>query len=160
MLSELKASRLFRECTDRELEKVASVCETETFAAGETVFKADAPAHHVYIVGEGSVDLRFAATYYAASQEITLDRKFKGDVLGWSAIVEPHAFTLSAVAVRNSTLLKILGSDLTRFCAEDDHFGYVFMRNMAHLIGQRFNIAQRMLIDVVQDRLRKQEPGG
>lgn len=158
MLDLLKASELFKDCTAQEIEKVAAACETKVFEAGETVIEAQSAAHDLYIVSEGCIEIRFPVTYYLSSQEVTLDRKLRGDVVGWSAIVHPHVFTLSAVAAKDSTLLKISGAHMRQLCA-DDHFGHVFMRNMADIIGQRFNMLQRMLIDVVQDRLKKQEPG-
>jgi CRP-like cAMP-binding protein len=159
MVSLLEESTLFTHCPAEGLERLAAGSEEQTFAAGETIFEAGSPAEHMYIVDDGCVELRFAVTSYVEAQEIPIDRKFKGDVIGWSAVVAPHTFTLSGVAVRDSRLLRIRGSDIRALCAADDHFGHVFMRNLADLIGQRFNIVQRILIDVVQDRLKKQEPG-
>lgn len=159
MLELLRKSELFKDCTAQEIEKVAAACESKTFKAGETVIEAQSAANTLYIVDEGCVEIRFPVTYLLGSQEVTLDRKLKGDVLGWSAIVHPHVFTLSAVAAKDSTLLTIASVDMEKLCA-DDHFGHVFMRNLADIIAQRFNMLQQMLIDVVQDRLKKQEPGG
>ena len=160
MLSLLKESKLFGECTDQELEKVAVACETNTAEAGETIFEAGTPAEHLYVVSEGSVELRFTVTHYNASQEIAIDRNFKGDVFGWSASAAARTFTLSAVAVRNSKLLRINRSDIKRLCTESDHFGHVFMKNIADIIGQRFIMVQQVLIEVTQHYLKKQEPGG
>jgi CRP-like cAMP-binding protein len=160
MRSLLKECSLFQGCTAQELDKVAAACDTKAVAAGEVVLEAESPAEHLYVVSEGSVELRFTVTHYVASEEIPIDRMLRGDVLGWSAVVAPHTFTLSAVAVKDSQLLRISSSDIKRWCAEDDHFGHVLMRNLADIIGQRFNMVQRMLIDVIQDRLKKQEPGG
>jgi CRP-like cAMP-binding protein len=160
MLSLLKESQLFTDCTAEVLKRVAAACEVVTFAAGQTVFEAASPAEYMYIVSDGCVELRFTVTSYAESREIPIDRLFKGDVIGWSAIVAPHIFTLSGVAVRDSTLLRIQGSSIRPLCVEDNHFGHVFMRNLTNLIGQRFNTVQRMLIGTVQDALKKKEPGG
>ncbi|MDA1001542.1 MAG: cyclic nucleotide-binding domain-containing protein [bacterium] len=129
------------------------------FGAGQTIFEEESPAGHLYIVSEGSVELRFTVTHYAALHTASMDRKFKGDMLGWSAVVAPHAYILTAIAVKDSKLLKVSGSDIQRLCTESDRFGHAFMRNLAHVIGQRLNITQRMLIGVIQDHLKKREPG-
>jgi CRP-like cAMP-binding protein len=160
MLSLLRECKLFGGCTEQELERVASACKTNTVRAGETIFEAGTPAEHLYVVSEGSVELRFSVTHYDASEEIAIDRKFKGDVFGWSASAEDRTFTLSAVAARNSKLLRISRSDIKRLCAESDHFGHVFMRNIADIIGQRFIVVQRMLLEEIQHYLKNQEPGG
>ena len=159
MLSLLKKSKLFGECTNQELEKVAVACETKTVKAGDTILEAGTPAEYLYVVSEGSVELRFTVTHYNASQEIAIDRKFKGDVFGWSASAAARTFTLSAVAVRNSKLLRINRSDIKRLCTESDHFGHVFMKNIADIIGQRFIVVQRMLLEEIQHYLKNQEPG-
>lgn len=159
VLAVLKKSKLFGECTDQELEKVALACETNAVQAGETIFETGAPAEHLFIVSEGSVELRFTVTYYNASQEITLDRKLKGDVFGWSASAADRTFTLSAVSAGNSRLLRIHRSDIQKLCTESDHFGHVFMKNIADIIGQRFIAIQRMLLEEIQHYLKNQEPG-
>jgi CRP-like cAMP-binding protein len=153
MLSLLSESDTFEGCTDQELNDIAAAAEKIEFEAGETIFEAGSPADYLYVVGSGKIRLQFRVTNYGAPQDITIDRKIQGDVLGWSAATKPLSFSLSAVAESDCSLLRILGSDLKRMCAENDHFGHVFMENMADIIGQRLNILRRMLIDIVQDRM-------
>lgn len=123
--------------------------------AGEIIFSVGSPAEHLYVVKSGLVELLFSVSSYAALQDITIDRKFEGDAFGWSATTSPHAFSLSSVASADSELIRICRADLMRLCAENDHFGHVFMKNMADIIGRRLNLIRRMLVDVVQDRLEK-----
>jgi len=134
---------------------VASASEILSVRAGEVIFSVGSPAEHLYVIKSGTVELRFKVSSYAALQEITIDRKIEGDAFGWSATTTPHSFSLSSVAGVDSELIRICRSDLMRLCAENDHFGHVFMKSMADIIGRRLNLIRRMLTDVVQDRLEK-----
>ena len=158
MIAFLKESLLCSSCTDQELQDIAGICKTVTAEAGTTIFEAGSPAKFLYVVKEGVVDLRFEVIHYKARKEITLDRKLKGDAFGWSALTEPYVYTLSAVAMKESELLKIEEKDLEKLCAENHHLGFVIMRNIAGIVGNRFTIVRKILIDVIQQSLTDKEP--
>lgn len=159
MPESLEICGLFRECTPDELHAVAAACETVTARQGETIFEARSPAEHLYIVAAGTIELKFSVIHYMERQEIPIERKFKGDAFGWSAIVPPHSFTLSAVATRDSELVRISRAQIEHLCRSNHHFGYVFMQSIAEVVGRRFNVVQQMLIDNIQHSLKKKEPG-
>jgi len=148
----LKESALFGGCTPEQLANVAARCTRCSSPAGASIFEALAPAEYLYVVEHGAVELRFTLTCYGASQQVTVDRKLRGDLLGWSSLVGSHAFTLSAIATRDATLLRIRSADLDELFA-DDHFGHVVMRRLAGIVAQRFDVMQQMLIDLVQERV-------
>lgn len=159
MLEVFEKSSLFGECTPDELHAVATACEHITARRGERIFEAQSPAEHLYIVAAGTIELQFSVIHYMAEKEIPIERKFKGDAFGWSAIVPPHSFTLSAVATRDSELLRIGRAQIEHLCLANQHFGYVFMKGIAELVGKRFNTMQQTLIDNVQHYLKQKEAG-
>jgi CRP-like cAMP-binding protein len=150
----LRDARIFDHCTDEEFGAIASVCTEAEILAGQTIFEADERADRLYLVADGTVELQLAVTIYGAVRPITIDRKFKGDVLGWSAVVEPHIYTLSAVAKKDTRLLQIDSTDLERLAEENPHFGHMLMYNIANLVGQRLDVMRRMLADVIEQRRR------
>jgi CRP/FNR family cyclic AMP-dependent transcriptional regulator len=157
MLQVLKESRLFREFTNQELEEIADVCKTITFKNGEHIFEAKSFAEYLYIVSEGAVELRFEINYYNASQELILERKTRGEAFGWSALTKPNIYTLTALAVQNSDLLILNERDLKELCVKNDHLGYILMKNIAEIIGERFQMIQNMLINEIQQNLKEKE---
>jgi CRP/FNR family transcriptional regulator len=157
MIDLLKESTVFKGCTTQELEEVAKVCQRITVKSGERIFEAESPAEYFFLVGEGGTELRFKVTHYYASKEITLERKFKGDAFGWSALTEPHVYHLSSLAMQDSELLKFKTSDIEKLCEANNHFGYVLMKNASEIIGQRVATVQRTLIDVIQQDLKEKE---
>lgn len=157
MIDLLKDSRIFKECTNRELEAISNICQRITLKNGERIFETEIPAEYLYIVGEGAVELRFKVTHYHASKEITLDRIFKSEAFGWSALTEPFIYTLSALAMQDSELLRIKANDIKRLCSENNHLGFNIMKNIAEIIGERFASLQKILIDVIQQNLIEKE---
>jgi signal-transduction protein with cAMP-binding, CBS, and nucleotidyltransferase domain len=158
MFQILKESRLFNECTNQELEKIDDICKTITFKKGESIFKAKSFAEYLYIVTNGVVELRFGINYYNASQELTFERKTKGDVFGWSAMTKPNIYTFTALTVQDSELLILNERDLKELCIKNDHLGYILMKNIAEIIGERFQMVQNMLINEIQQNVNEKEP--
>jgi CRP-like cAMP-binding protein len=154
MIELLEESTLFGGCTREHLETVAACCMRRSYPARATIFEAHTPADSLYVVERGAVELHVGLHCYGATQELTVDRKLRGDVVGWSSLLAAHTFTLSATAVRDTTLVRIRTADLDELFT-DDRFGHVVMRRLAEIIAQRFDVMQRMLIDMLQDRIAR-----
>ena len=157
MLKLLEEARLFKECTSQELLDISNVCQKISYKNGESIFKARSPAEYLYIVSEGAVELRFTVTLYQTSQEITIDRISKGEVFGWSALAKSHTYSLSAFVVKDSNLLRIKEKDLLKLCTATHHLGYILMKNIAEIISERFELFQKMLIDLIRKDLSEKE---
>ena len=157
MLDLLKEVRVFEGCTTRELQDISKICQRMTLRNGERVFEMQSPAEYLYVVAKGAVELKFTVTHYRVSKEITLDRIQQKEAFGWSALGEHRSYTLSASAVADSELLRINAKDIEKLSAENNHLGYILMKNIADTIGERFDLVQRMLIDLIQQNLKAKE---
>lgn len=152
MIELLEESALFSGCTPAQLEAVAVCCKRLAYQSGAIIFEAQAPAEHLYVVERGPIELHFPLTCYGVAQQVTVDRKLRGDVLGWSSLVADRRYTLSATAMGEASLLRIRSAELEALFENHD-FGQVVMRRLADIIAQRFNVLQQMLIDMLQDRV-------
>ena len=52
---------------------------------------------------------------------------------------------------------QITAKDIEKLSAENNHLGYILMKNIADTIGGRFDLVQRMLIDLIQQNLKEKE---
>jgi len=160
MLDTLRATPAFVGSTTSELEAIASLCERVQVRRGERLFEPNTPAESVYIVADGAIELRFNAVYYNEAHEVSVDRLFQGDLVGWSALTELGGnYTLAARAVKDSELLRMPGDKLRGLCAENHHFGYILQRNVSGIIARRFALVLAMLMNTVQGDLTRREPG-
>jgi CRP-like cAMP-binding protein len=158
MVSLLKAVRIFEDCTTQELEDIATICEQVSFNTGERLFEANSPAEHLFLVVKGLIELHFNVTHYSAAKKITFERVKQGEILGWSsALTQPRVYALSATAVKDSELLRIRVSDIEKLCMENNHLGYVLMKNISETIAARFNRLQHLFIAEIQYELNQKE---
>ncbi len=95
--------------------------------------------------------------HYTVQQDFTIDRKAPGDMFGWSALTEPYRYTLSAVVTKDAEALKIHRLVIKRLCEQNIFFGYMLMKNIATIIGERFALARQMLTEIIQQDLSEKE---
>jgi CRP-like cAMP-binding protein len=122
------------------LKTVAMHAENHTFKAGDRIFSEGNNATHFMIVEEGEVDL----TYQLGDmREVVVDTLVAGDSLSWSALIEPHTLSASAVANSDGSLIRIDGSSLRQLCHDQPDFGLQLMREVATVLRERL-IATRV----------------
>ena len=148
---------IFEGMEKEELQDIAKICKLKRFEKGSEVFKAGDLAESLFLVNKGKVELRFKVSYQNASTEISLDIVSPGEALGWSALTPPFKYTLSAFAVEETEVLEIKERDIKRICQEKSHLEYVLMNNLAKIIGQRFSALPGILIQEIQQNLKRKE---
>jgi len=157
MLELLQRSRIFEGLGENELQEITTISRLAKFKKGERIFNMGEAAEHLFIVKEGEVELRFQVTYQNLSHEVCLERKCRGEPLGWSALTEPYKYTLSAFSLTDCELLQMGHKELMELCESNNHLGYVLMSNIARLIARRFILTQEKLIREIQQALKKKD---
>ena len=72
-------------------------------------------------------------------------------------MIPPHRYTLTARASQDSELFQISQTALHDLCEINTHFGYVVMKNLARIIGERYELARQKLIGEIQRDLTRKE---
>jgi CRP-like cAMP-binding protein len=158
MLQDLADCVVFKGLTPDELGAITELVTTSRASAGEQIFGKGDSAEVLYLVRSGKVDLQCELEFYHAPVKITVDNSLPGDALGWSALIAPHEYTLSAIAAQDSDLWQLARADIQSACENNAHLGYVFMTNVARVVGQRLKIAQQMLVRELQAELQAKDP--
>ncbi len=147
---ELAQSSMFHGIPLAGLERVALLAKEVSSPAQAHLFRKGEKADRVYLIRDGHLDLTFMVTLAEAESELTIDHKGQGDAVGWSAVIAPHIYTLSAVCRNTVSLYAFEGPALMELCEEDLRFGSLFMRNVAGIVGARVSQLQQMFIKEVQ----------
>lgn len=132
---------------DMSAEAVQNLCGRGhglSFDAGSQLFERGDKAEDLMVLQNGVVELLFPLRILGVSREIPMESKHAGDVVAWSALVAPYHFTLSARCVTACKLLCMSRAALLRFFEAEPATGYVFMRNLAGVIGRRLQAFQTM----------------
>lgn len=158
MIEGLEAFPVFGGLTPKQREMLAERCEVVTAKEGETLFTVGEPAEHLIFVRSGRVELRFQVEYAGATDELPLDSVGPGGACGWSAVIPPHRYTLTGRVVEDAELLRVRQSDLLESCEADPRLGYVVMKNIAYLVGERYEFARRILLSELKLNIRRRDP--
>jgi toluene monooxygenase system ferredoxin subunit len=144
----LKACQVFQGLTDERLEKVAEVCSQETHEVGSTVFHAGAMAQHVYVLVDGKVALQMESPVgqMQLRKRVTVDTIGKGELFGWSGLVEPYSYTMSAICLRASTVLAIDAQKLSTLLQDDCPIAYEVLQGLTGVISSRLHDTLQLLV--------------
>lgn len=157
LAQESKLFTIFDGLTPEEAHSILERCETVKIKKGERAFEAGEPAEALFLVRSGRIEVRFKVVYLNATMDAPLDYVGAGDAFGWSALIPPHTYTLSAIATEDSELLRIKRSDLQECCERNPRVGYGVMKNIARMLGHRYEIARQGLLKGIQKDLEKKE---
>ncbi|MEJ2641472.1 MAG: cyclic nucleotide-binding domain-containing protein [Desulfosarcinaceae bacterium] len=143
VLRVLRDSKFFRNLAEKNLHRVASLCQAESHDAGDWVFEQGAVGEHLYIIVKGYIHLERAMTVGDREGHVIIDALGKGRTLGcWSALLgEPHVLMSTAVCQKPSLLLKIKGDDLRQMMMDSIDFGFDLMQRLCFLLRDRIEAA-------------------
>ena len=137
----------FADVSDESLKEVAMISEEVTAAPGSTLFCEGDKAESLYILVEGEVDLQ----YTLGSGELrTVDTLVDGDLILWSALVEPYKSTATGTVrkERDAKLIAVDGQQLRQLCETNHDLGYRMLISITTLLATRLEGARVQLATV------------
>jgi signal-transduction protein with cAMP-binding, CBS, and nucleotidyltransferase domain len=140
----LLKSLFFERMDGAVVEELAQHFEERRYPAQETIVKEGEEARNVYILEQGSVGIVIRIGEEREAMVGTV--KERGELFGWSALVDPRAYSATARCLQDTTLLAVKGSDLEEVFNRDTAFGLAFMRKLATLIDERLTRTRVQLI--------------
>lgn len=130
---------LFNELSDDELDKIALFCSDMVVPEGVMLFSQGRKADRLYIVTEGLVALQMATRVPHAiqSRRTTIAICGEGEVVGWSSMVDPFRYTLTAMVWESCKLICIDAGFLREAVAADPTMGFQVMRSLSGIMSNR-----------------------
>ena len=131
---------IFAGLDEAEFRRLMEVASREKRPRDEKIFSEGQWAEDFFVLIEGLVDLRFELSTKAVWEETTVSTVLPGGSFGWSALTPPYRYTLSAYPIdRECELMRFKNRDLINLFERFPRIGYIFMRNVARIIGRRFS---------------------
>ncbi|MBI4311128.1 MAG: cyclic nucleotide-binding domain-containing protein [Chloroflexi bacterium] len=125
---------LFIGLDDERIEKLAAICFERPVADGQHLFHAADPATELFVLAEGSVSLEMLS----GGRNVVVEVCGPTQAVVWSALRLNGLYSLSARVVENGRALVFLGTWLQRALAVDTKMAGVVYRNLAELVGRRW----------------------
>ena len=136
-INRLKNVDMFQGLRVNEIDKIVKVCDEVKYDKGTVIFREGQTAEFSYILERGRVDLRFEFPLKGSSKEMTITTVPKNRSFGWSGILEPHIFTLSAYCIESCQAIRINGQEFLDLCERLPQIGFCVMRNLAKIVSER-----------------------
>jgi CRP-like cAMP-binding protein len=118
--------------------------------SGSELFHLGGPAEFVYLVERGRIILTLPMKVFDRDQQVLIEERSAGQTVGWSALIPPHRFTLTAMAPLDTDVIAIPRGALIAYFESHPDIAVPVMRNIAEVIGQRLQVFQTMWLREMQ----------
>src|SRR5512142_2100563 len=147
-------SELLHDVNDAAAAQVRSLGASVHVAPGDLLFRLGDEANDVFLIERGRVALTLPMRVPNIEEEILIEERQTGQTLGWSALIPPHRFTLTAKALVDTEVLKLPRAKLLAYFDAHPQVGYAVTRNVAAVTGQRLQVFQAMWMREMQRVVR------
>jgi CRP-like cAMP-binding protein len=141
---------LFRGLGEDDAARILGLGRPIRLAAGQELFALGADAGDVYLVERGHLALTLPMHVGGRDQDILVEERKAGQIVGWSGLIAPHRFTLKATAQIETDVRALPRAALLAYFEQHPAAGYTVMRNLASAVGQRLQVFQAMWLREMQ----------
>jgi CRP-like cAMP-binding protein len=149
----LRQVELFRDLSSDGLRRVLAIGKGETLDAGQYLFLLGDDANELFVVLRGSLNLCLPIALRGTVKDITVESVGAGQALGWSALVKPYRFTLSARATEPSDVVGFARNDLQQLFEAELGIGYSVLTRVSEVMGIRLVTFQALWVRELQRTL-------
>ena len=127
---------------EESLNAVAMMAEEKQVPAGAHMFSEGDPADAMNVIVKGEVNIEYIL---GSGDRRTVDTLVDGDILGWSALVEPYKYTAVGTATKPTQMIAVNAKKLRELCERDTQLGYRLATQIAKLLAHRLEGARVQL---------------
>ena len=144
MQTVLEHCEIFEGLEAGQLARLAAIARRQRLSPGESLFLLGDSADRLYVVLEGRVEVCLPLSFGGTPRDVAVETKQPGGALGWSALVKPYRFTLSARAAGSSEVAAFLRNELQSLLGQDPRLGCAVMGRIAEVVGRRLLTMQAL----------------
>jgi len=130
--------------------RLAALGSRTQVLTGAHLFELGSEARDVYLIERGRIALTLPMRIGASQEDVLVEERTAGQMVGWSGLIPPHRFTLKASAQIDTDVIVLPRAPLLAFFDANPAIGYIVMRNMASVVGQRLQVFQAMWLREMQ----------
>jgi toluene monooxygenase system ferredoxin subunit len=144
------AHELLNGLSSAEADQVLALGARVLVPSGGSLFRLGDPADCLFLTERGRIRLTLPMLVRGREEDILIEEKTPGQTVGWSALVPPYRFTLSATAPLETEVIALPREKLCAFCESSPAIGFRIGLNLAVLVGQRLQLVQAMWLRAMQ----------
>jgi len=132
----IKGYDLFRSLPVESVEKISRFSSLKEYKKGETVYKSEVPATHLFMLVKGLVHLRLPAQSHEFSMIVS--RIEPPYLFGLAPLMGGQRYTVTAECAQNCEILAIEAKPLQAMLRENLQAGYLIMGEVAKAYSERY----------------------
>ena len=135
----------FAAISDESLKGLAMIAGEQVFPAATEIFREGDPARYLHVITKGEVNIQ----YLLGNDELrTVDTLVDGDLLCWSALIEPYKTTARGIASKETHTVRLEAGKLRELCEQAPLLGFRLTTQVAKLLAHRLEGARIQLATV------------
>ena len=143
-------AELFKDLSAEDAGKVLELGTRVTLSAGSELFGLGDEADNLYLITRGRIRLTLPMQVRGQQENILVEERGPGQIVGWSALIPPYRFTLKAVAPLDAEVMSLPRQRLREHFAANPEAGYTLGLNLATVVGERLQLFQAMWLREMQ----------
>lgn len=141
---------LLRGLSPQQAEQTLALGSLLIVPSGQQLFQLGTHAESIYLVQRGRIRLTLPMQVRKQEEEIMVEERAPGQTVGWSALIPPYKFTLTATAPLETEVIALPRQALLDYFAVHPNVGYMVSLNLSSVIGQRLQLFQAMWLREIQ----------
>ncbi len=118
---------------------------------GTELFKLGDAADRLFLTERGRIKLTLPMHVRGREQDVFVEERSPGQTVGWSALIPPYRFTLTATAtLQEAVVIALPRQALRDYLAANPAAGYKIALNLAVVVGHRLQLFQTMWLREMQ----------
>jgi CRP-like cAMP-binding protein len=116
--------------------------ESYSCPAEAVIFEQGDPAHYLYLLLEGTVEMLYKPY---DGPPLTITNLAEGSIIGWSAVIGNSTYTSGAVCRADCNAIRMSSRDLHKLCAKEPEAGRIILNLLAESVSPRWQDAQSQI---------------
>ena len=119
--------------------------------SGQSLFELGDDANRLFLVERGRIKLTLPMTVRGREEHVFVEERSPGQTVGWSALIPPYRFTLTATAsLHDAEVITIPRDALLKYFEANPNAGQKMAVNLAIVVGHRLQLFQTMWLREMQ----------
>ncbi len=137
--------------TSAEAKQVLGLGTRLIVPAGTKLFGLGDPADRLFLTERGRIRLTLPMQVRGREEDVFVEERAPGQTVGWSALIPPYRFTLTATAaLLEAEVIALPREGLGGYFAANPSAAYKIALNLAVVIGHRLQLFQTMWVREMQ----------
>jgi CRP-like cAMP-binding protein len=141
---------LLKGLSPEDAKEVLALGKRLLLSSGSELFHLGQDADALHVIQRGRLKLTLPMQVRGHEEQVQVEERTPGQTVGWSALIPPYRFTMTATAPLETEVVTLSRETLLAYFAAHPAVAYTISLNLASVIGQRLQLFQAMWLREMQ----------